>query len=281
MKIDFTIIEEFDGRKAEAFLRYCGVSAGLLKQQKQINLGIQRNGELLRTVDIVYKGDKIILNLPEEKNTAEPNEKLAVPIVYEDEYVIVFDKPYNMPTHTSQLHYTDTLANYFAFLYPDRAFRAVIRLDKDTSGLVVVAKNVFAAAFLQGNINKIYYAVCEGRVEEHKIIELPIAREKESIIKRCVSENGQYAKTEYFLEKYADNSSFIKIKLYTGRTHQIRVHLAYTGHPLCGDDMYGGSLKKIQRQALHCGELEFISPFTHKKTVVKSNLPQDMQELLK
>lgn len=281
MKIDFTVTGEFDGRKAEAFLRYCGVSAGLLKQQKQIPLGIQRSGELLRIVDTVYKGDKIILNLPEEKNMAEPNEKLAVPIVYEDEYVIVFDKPYNMPTHTSQLHYTDTLANYFAFLYPDRAFRAVIRLDKDTSGLVVVAKNVFAAAFLQGNINKIYYAVCEGRVEEHKIIELPIAREKESIIKRCVSENGQYAKTEYFLEKYADNSSFVKIKLYTGRTHQIRVHLAYTGHPLCGDDMYGGSLKKIQRQALHCGELEFISPFTHKKTVVKSNLPQDMQELLK
>lgn len=281
MIVEFIVTDEFDGKKAELFLKHCGVSAGLIKQQKQINLGIQRNGELLRTVDIIHTGDRIILNLPEEKNSAQPNGKLAVPIAYEDEFVVVFDKPYNMPTHTSQLHYTDTLANYFAYLYPNKAFRAIIRLDKDTSGLVAVAKNAYSAAVLQGNINKIYYAICEGRAEEHKTIELPIAREDKSIIKRCVSESGQYAKTEYTLQKYNNNLSLIKVKLYTGRTHQIRVHLAHTGHPLCGDDMYGGSLERIQRQALHCGELKFISPFNHKEIIVKSQIPNDMLDLIK
>lgn len=241
-------------------------------------MGITRNGMLIRSIDTVSKGDVIVLQW-EDTSLLEPNGNLCVPIAFENENLVVFNKPCGMPVHPSIKHQGDTLGNYFAFLYPDLCFRPVNRLDRDTSGLCLVAKNAHSANRLQGNAHKTYYAVVEGDTPEYGTIDAPIARERESIILRCVREDGQSAVTHYKKLKYANDFSLEEIRLETGRTHQIRVHFSHIGFPLAGDDMYGGKRENIARQALHCGELEFAEPLTGEIIKVKSQLPDDIVRL--
>ena len=238
-------------------------------------MGITRNGELIRSIDMVYSGDVIVLNYCDDK-FLEPNPDLKVPVAFENDNLVVFDKPAGMPVHPSIKHQGDTLGNYFSSLYPNLTFRPVNRLDRDTSGLCVIAKNAHSASVLQGSIEKVYYAVAEGITDEYGTIDAPIAREKESIIVRCVRDDGQRAVTHYKRIFCSDTHSLLEIHLETGRTHQIRVHFAYIGHPLAGDDMYGGSLNLISRQALHCGVLNFTAPVSNEKITVKSNLSVDI-----
>lgn len=256
-----------------------GVSRRLLTKLKRQDGGITRNGETVRSVDLVCGGDKIVLRL-EDTSLLEANPSLNVPVAYESGSVVVFDKPAGMPVHPSIKHQGDTLGNYFAARYPDLTFRPVNRLDKDTSGLCAVAKDALAAKLLQGSIDKVYYAAVQGVTEESGTIDAPIAREQESIILRCVRDDGQPAVTHF--RRIGGNSSYSleEILLETGRTHQIRVHFAYTGHPLAGDDMYGGSLEHITRQALHCGRLTFTEPLTGKSVTVSSELPQEIISLI-
>ncbi len=231
-----------------------GVSKKLITRLKRQNLGITRNGELIRTIDDVYPGETIILHIDDEQSL-EPNGDLSVKIVYENDSFVVFDKPQKMPVHPSINHYRDTLGNYFSFLYPTLTFRPVNRLDRNTSGLCVVAKNQYSAYRLQKNISKVYYAIVCGTPDISGTIDAPIARLKESVITRCVSPSGQRAVTHYELISSCGKYSFVKINLETGRTHQIRVHFSYIGHPLAGDDMYGGCCDDTDRQALCCGEM--------------------------
>jgi len=256
-----------------------GVSRRLLTKLKRQDGGITRNGETVRSVDLVCGGDEIVLRL-EDTSLLEANPSLNVPVAYESGSVVVFDKPAGMPVHPSIKHQGDTLGNYFAARYPDLTFRPVNRLDKDTSGLCAVAKGALAAKLLQGSIDKVYYAAVQGVTEESGTIDAPIAREQESIILRCVRDDGQPAVTHF--RRIGGNSSYSleEILLETGRTHQIRVHFAYTGHPLAGDDMYGGSLEHITRQALHCGRLTFTEPLTGKSVTVSSELPQEIISLI-
>lgn len=256
-----------------------GVSRRLLTKLKRQDGGITRNGETVRSVDLVCGGDEIVLRL-EDTSLLEANPSLNVPVAYESGSVVVFDKPAGMPVHPSIKHQGDTLGNYFAARYPDLTFRPVNRLDKDTSGLCAVAKDALAAKLLQGSIDKVYYAAVQGVTEESGTIDAPIAREQESIIRRCVRDDGQPAVTHF--RRIGGNSSYSleEILLETGRTHQIRVHFAYTGHPLAGDDMYGGSLEHITRQALHCGRLTFTEPLTGKSVTVSSELPQEIISLI-
>ena len=230
-------------------------------------------------MDLVCGGDEIVLRL-EDTSLLEANPSLNVPVAYESGSVVVFDKPAGMPVHPSIKHQGDTLGNYFAARYPDLTFRPVNRLDKDTSGLCAVAKDALAAKLLQGSIDKVYYAAVQGVTEESGTIDAPIAREQESIILRCVRDDGQPVVTHF--RRIGGNSSYAleEILLETGRTHQIRVHFAYTGHPLAGDDMYGGSLEHITRQALHCGRLTFTEPLTGKSVTVSSELPQEIISLI-
>jgi len=198
---------------------------------------------------------------------------------------MVVDKPYYMPVHPSFNHPTDTLANAFVGYWKNKGqekiFRAINRLDKNTSGLVLIALDAYSAEKLKGNVDKTYTAVVQGRVEKTQgIIELPIARQTESIITRCVREDGQYAKTEYTVVKQNEQFSLLDIKLHTGRTHQIRVHFSHLGHSLAGDDLYGGSTEYITRHALHCRKLQFVSPYDNKKVTVNSNLPKDMADIV-
>ncbi|MDD7516994.1 RluA family pseudouridine synthase [Ruminococcus flavefaciens] len=255
-----------------------GVSKRLLTKLKRQEGGITRNGVTIRSIDMVSAGDVIVLTL-EDDSFLEPNGSLNVPVAFENDSLVVFNKPSGMPVHPSIRHQGDTLGNYFAYRYPELTFRSVNRLDRDTSGLCIIAKDALAAKLLQGNCKKVYYAAVHGEIPEKGTIDAPIARERESIILRCVREDGQRAVTHYKRLKMNDKYSLAEIDLETGRTHQIRVHFAHIGAPLAGDDLYGGLRNDISRQALHCGRLSFNDPLSGEPITVDSELPEDIKAL--
>ena len=234
-----------------------------------------RNGETIRTVDTLHCGDEIVI-AENESGGAEPNPLLSVAVLFEDEHLAVFNKPPLMPCHESIKHRGDTLSNFFAAHCPDTVFRCVNRLDRDTSGCVIVAKSRFCANALQKHCEKVYYGICEGTDICGGRICAPIARERDSIIKRCVREDGQFAATTFCVVQRQGEYSLCRFILETGRTHQIRCHMAHIGHALVGDDMYGKKSGLINRQALHCGEVSFTHPVTHERITVKAPLPDDM-----
>jgi len=256
-----------------------GVSKRFLSKLKRTENGITRNGLLIRTVDMVYKGDVIVLKT-EDESFLEPNPDLDVRIAFENESLVVFDKPVGMPVHPSIKHQGDTLGNFFAAKYPKLTFRPVNRLDRDTSGLCLAAKNPYAAVTLQNSVKKVYYAVAEGKTEDYGTIDLPIAREKESIIKRTVRSDGQQAVTHFRAIDRNEKYTLLEINLETGRTHQIRVHSAYLGCPLMGDDMYGGRIDEITRHALHSCYISFTHPVTNARIELFSDMPEDMKKLI-
>ena len=262
----------------ENFLTKKGVSKRLLKKLKHQQNGITRNGILIRSVDAVNNGDTIVLRISDDK-FLEPNGNLNIPTAYEDYNIIVFNKPAGIPVHPSLKHHNDTLGNYFAYLFPELTYRPVHRLDNYTSGLCMVAKDSHSANVLQGNFRKVYYAVVHGITDEYGTIDAPLARREDSIILRCVREDGQKAVTHYKRLKYNNKYSLLEINLETGRTHQIRVHFSHIGHPLAGDELYGGNCQDIQRQALHCGRLEFNQPVTGRKITVSAGFPEDIKKL--
>ena len=274
-KIKFIITPEQNGKTVLNILTLSGTSKRLITKLKQVDNGITKNGVHARTIDTVKSGDVIEISLHDEK-VLDENSELNVPIIYEDNDVIVFDKPAFMPVHPSHKHLYDTLGNYFAYCCKGLTYRPINRLDRDTSGLCAVAKNSFSAVKLQKSIEKVYYAVACGKISGTGTIDKPIARMDNSIITRCVSDDGQSAVTHYEAIKSNEKYTLLKIKLETGRTHQIRVHFSYIGHPLAGDNMYGGDMTDLNRQALHCGELFFTHPVTNEKLHLVSKLPQDI-----
>jgi 23S rRNA pseudouridine1911/1915/1917 synthase len=276
-ELTFIAEESDEGLTALDFLKRKGFSRRIITSVKQTG-GLTRNGCLLRTIDRIRSGDSVRVVMLDEGGAA-PNADIAAKIVYEDEDVVVFDKPPFLPVHPSQNHYSDTLANLFAALYPNAPFRPINRLDKNTSGLCVCAKNRLAAAKLSGSLEKVYFAAVDRIVTEPFEVNLPIGRADGSIIKRCVSEDGKPAVTHCEPLDVSCGRTLLRITLLTGRTHQIRVHLSHIGMPLCGDDMYGGDCSKIARQALHCGEVSFLQPISGERITVVAELPEDMKKL--
>lgn len=290
MKLSFCVNESSDGMNVGDFLREQGVSRRMISRLKRTEGGIQRKGSLLRTIDILKNGEEVVILLPDESGSFTPAENIQVAVLYEDEHMILFDKPFGMPVHPSHRHRGDTLSDYCLTKYPGMAFHAVNRLDKDTSGICVVAKNSFSAAFLQREgIDKTYLAICEATLnrctqspfvlQREGVINLPIAREQESIIRRVVRDDGQRAVTNYKVIAENNGMALLEISLETGRTHQIRVHFSHIGYPLVGDDLYGGSRDKISRQALHCSKIR-LKRLDNKIIEVGSPLPQDMAGLI-
>lgn len=276
MPAEFTITASEDGKRLGEVLRARGCSHRLLARLKRTEGGITRGGSLIRTVDRVSEGDVVVLN-EQDGRPAEPNPSLSVPVLFENGDVIVFDKPAGMPVHPSHKHRGDTLANCWA-AGTGGTFRPLNRLDRDTSGCVAAAKTQLAAASLQYCISKVYYAVCCGYPGESGTIIAPIARERESLIRRCVREDGRYAETRFEAVSRNDKYTLCRVVLATGRTHQIRVHFAHIGCPLAGDDLYGGSCADIGRQALHCAELTL--PTEGQRITVTSPLPADIAALV-
>lgn len=282
----YLMTSEDEGITVERYLRRRGFSRGLLTKLKQFEDGLLCNGGHIRTIDILHSGDVLEVNI-RDNSDIPPNSNLNVRIAYEDDEIVVFDKPPFMAVHPSVRHYDDTLANYFSALYPDMAFRCVNRLDRNTSGLVVTAKNRPAASLLacgECHLKKTYYAVVQGDLSAEygccgEII-APVARVSESIITREVRADGKYAHTVFKVIESGEKCSLVEIALVTGRTHQIRVHFSYIGHPLFGDELYGGDMSLINRQALHCGKAELLHPVTREKIVINAPLPDDMRALL-
>lgn len=276
-EISYTVPAEFDGVQAQVFLKSRGISRRVLTALKRSG-GLTRGGGTLRTVDAVHAGEVITLQLDGGETSVAANPELSADIVYEDEDVVVFNKPPFMPVHPSQRHHDDTLANLFAARYPGLPFRPINRLDRNTSGLCVCAKNQFAAAALSGSISKVYYAITDG-TPPGDTVDAPIGRLGDSVIERCVTPDGKPAVT-HFRKIAGERRVLLRITLETGRTHQIRVHMAHIGFPLCGDDMYGGDCTAISRQALHCGEVEFTLPVSGERITISAPLPEDMAAIL-
>lgn len=277
--IEFKISDKDSGKQIRTFLKEFGVSSSLLTRLKQTENGITVNENFAKTIDILNCGDILKIKIENRGHMPVPV-KMEIEIPYEDKDIIVLNKPPFMPVHESRNHRGDTLSNFVAFhMDEDTAFRAVYRLDRDTSGLVLVAKNELAASKLAGKIKKDYYAVCSGIISERKTIELPVARCGKSIIKREVNPNGEWAVTHLTPISTKNSSTLLKINLETGRTHQIRVHLAHIGHPLLGDTLYGND-KTIMRQALHCKDIYFIHPITNKELHISCDFPKDIKELI-
>ena len=289
MQIEFVVKSEDEGKSLTAFLRGNGVSLALIKRIKFLPDGIMVDGVKQNSDYKVKTGQTVVVNVADTAENADKSTVIAqdipMDIVYMDDCCMVVDKPYYMPVHPSFNHPTDTLANAFVGYWKNKGqqkiFRAINRLDKNTSGLVLIALDAWSAEKLKGNVDKIYTAIVQGKVQPQQgIIELPIARETESIITRCVRKDGQYAKTEYTVLKQNDDFSLLDIKLHTGRTHQIRVHFSHLGYPLAGDDLYGGSTDFINRHALHCRQLQFVSPYNNKTVVINSKIPKDMADIV-
>ncbi|MGN1411255.1 MAG: RluA family pseudouridine synthase [Oscillospiraceae bacterium] len=280
MNIQYYTYEHDNPILLKDFLKSVGISKKLLTKLKNQDMGITRDGKLIRAIDLVYKNDTIKLSI-EDTSFLEPNGNLKVEIPFQDNNVIVFDKPFNMPVHPSIKHQGDTLGNYFAYLYPDKTFRPIIRLDRNTSGLCIVAKNQRCAGLLQKKVQKVYYAVVNGLIDDFGTINAPIKREDNSIIKRIVSLDGQPSITHYKRLSYNGKYSLVEITLETGRTHQIRVHFSHIGHPLAGDDLYGGNTEDIKRHALHCGKLIFPNVDDNYNIIeVNSPIPSDMKSII-
>lgn len=263
-------------------LRFSSRLVKLLKKQPD---GIMLNSSHVRTIDIIHSGDVLEVNIPSDETPAEVSEVKAQ-IVYADDDVIVFNKPAFMPVHPTRNHQGDTLANVYAAYLASKgqsaAFRAINRLDRDTTGLVVCGVNQYAASRLTGNISKVYYAVACGRLDGSGTIDAPIARLDERLITRHVSDDGDRAVTHWtVVDNNADSETLLRITLETGRTHQIRVHFSHIGHPLVGDTMYGTADDRIQRQALHCAQVNFIHPVTGQSIELKTHIPDDMQNLMR
>lgn len=281
--LQFIVPDYCDNTDLKTFLKKeCGVSTRILAQLKREKDGILRDDKNIRTIDIVKKGDIIKLNLPDETSAIKPV-KGNLKILFEDKFIIVYDKQWGIPVHPTKIYQSDTLGNYDAYKqFSDSykyKFRPVNRLDKDTSGLVIVAKDKFTASFLQNHTEKTYFAVCEGIIKNSGTIDKPIRLKDGHSIQRVCADDGLKSITHYKPVSNTKYHTFLEIKLETGHTHQIRVHFSSIGHPLAGDDMYGGSLKYINRQALHCGEILFLHPFKKEYIKVNSGLPEDIKKL--
>ena len=283
-KLIFVVNDKCNEMTAETFLkRECNVSSRMITRLKRKKDGILRNGKLLRTVDILQTGDKVVLNLPSDKNEIKPV-KGKIKILFEDDCVLAVNKPGDMPVHPTKIHQEDTLANIVKYYSCKKGenytFRAVNRLDKDTSGIVVIAKNSYSATKLSKSLDKTYYAVCSGIISKSGTINSPIKVKEGHTIERCISPDGKPCITHYKPIIQGNNHTLLEVKLETGRTHEIRCHLSSISHPLAGDDMYGGSLKFISRQALHCGRINFVHPLSNEKINVVSKIPEEFYKIL-
>lgn len=280
-EIEFKITAKDDDRQIRDFLREFGVSSALLTKLKQTENGITLNGTFAKTIERIHTGDILKIVIASKGKMPKRLESSNVSVTYNDRDIIVLNKPPLMPVHESRNHQGDTLANVAAcYMDEDNAFRAVYRLDRDTSGLVLIAKNELAACKLAGKIEKDYYAVCQGVLEGEGTVDLPIARTGDSIIKRIVSEKGERAVTHWSCVKSDGKNTLVKFKLETGKTHQIRVHMSHIGHALLGDTLYGGETSQIGRQALHCKTIRFIHPVTEEKITVDCDFPEDFKGLI-
>lgn len=283
-------VEDAEISVKEYLVRRQKVSHRLLVLLKQHD-GILCNGESVWVRHICRAGDEITLRFPPEISEGLPTEPMMPEILYEDEALLVINKPPGMPPHPSFRHATGTAAGAVAGYYAVQGIftqvRALGRLDRNTSGVMIFGKNPLVqermvAAQREGGIGKVYLAVAEGTFEQRTgTVDVPIGRKADSMIERCVSANGKPSRTDYEVLRQTNEYALLKVRPLTGRTHQIRVHMAYLGHPLAGDTLYGGNDETIKRHALHAYEVHLSHPITAEHLCLRAPLPKDMQALVR
>lgn len=290
--IIYHVTEESAGLRVEQFLKKQGYSAQNIAVIKRMPKSILVNGVHYYMRDALSGGDCLTVYIQETKCSEKiPPIEIPLDIVYEDEDIIVINKPAGMPIHPSMNNYTYSLANGLAWYYHRQGkpfiFRCCNRLDRDTSGLTVIAKHLVSGSILSSitrrhQILREYLAVVRGKVvPESGTITAPLARKPGTIIERTVDfEHGEQAITHYQLREYKNGHSLISLRLETGRTHQIRIHMKYLGYPLIGDYLYNPDMEYISRQALHSHRLSFPHPITGNQMEFCAPLPDDMKSVL-
>lgn len=256
-----------------------------LKSRRAVNV----NGTLRFNHETVHVGEIITVDLGENRSEYGLEEGV-VDVIYEDEDIVAVNKSPFIVVHPTGTHLTGTLLNYMESWFRQNGIlekvRFISRLDRDTSGILLIAKNRYAhhrmsQAHQAMMMQKTYVALIEGKMKRKEgEINAPIGRRENDGIKREVMEDGQTAITKYKVLKEGEKFSLVELTPITGRTHQLRCHMAYIGYPLIGDSLYGGNMEYMNRQALHSVTLEFFSPRKEEKIYLKAELPQDMQELV-
>ncbi len=312
-KIRIVVPAKQSKERLDVYLTHQVQNATRTKVRSAIDAGfVLVNGKQVKASHAIAPGEVIDISLPHPPRPEARAEDLPLNIVYEDDQLLIVNKSAGMVTHPAFGNYTGTLVN--ALLHHCNALSTVNtemrpgivhRLDKDTTGLMVVAKNdvahhLLARQFSRRTISREYWAIVWGRFQQPKgTIDASLGRSKKDRKKVAVTAEGKQAVTDYEVIKEFDFLSLIRLKLRTGRTHQIRVHLAHVGHPVFGDPTYGGRshqwgglegkrahlvqdlLKRIGRQALHAKTIGFVHPATKETVEFDSELPEDMQEILK
>lgn len=292
MFLEWQVENEEDGLLLRTFLRSKHISKQLLTAVKFSADGkIEVNRTEQNVLYQVQTGDNVRLTFPtEQQNERLLAEYTKLEVIFEDDFLLIINKPAGMASIPSQYHPSGSVANFVKGHYEAQgltsAIHIVTRLDRDTSGLMLIAKNRFAHARLstflqQGLLKRRYQALTSGILQEEAgSIEAPIGRKEVSIMERFVTPEGKYAKTNYEVLKRYRDFDHVAIQLETGRTHQIRVHFSYIGHPLIGDDMYGGDTSMLQRQALHSCHLHLVHPVTKEYMAFDLALPDDLEEII-
>lgn len=271
------------------FLKQEGFSRHILSSMKNSSGNcIVLNGERGFGRSVLKEGDRLVVTVPEvESGENIIRTEMDLDILYEDEDILVINKPAGMPVHPSMGNYENTLANgiawYFSRKGEDFVYRCINRLDRDTTGALILAKNPLSAAVLsvqmkRRQIRRTYLALVDGVLPESGVVDAPIARMEGSVITREVNfETGESAVTHYERLAVGRYYSLAELHLETGRTHQIRVHMKYIGHPLPGDYLYHPDYRRIQRQPLHSFQLEFTHPITKEPMLFTAPVPEDFR----
>ncbi len=283
-KIEYVVTEEYNQYPLLHFLKgHVKLSTRIVQTLRHTKGSVLVNGEYARLVDKVSFGDKVTISLP-ETTTPPLLWDMKLDIIFEDDDLLIINKPSGISVHPTFNHPNGTLCNAVASYLTNKnnsssVARAVGRLDKVTSGVMIFAKNSFVASKLNGNLDKTYLAVVNGITQENGFIEAPIYRPDLNKTIRTVDERGDYAHTSYKTLFHYNNISVVEVKTKTGRTHQIRVHFSHIGHSLVGDEMYGGiSTENINRAALHCYKVSITHPVTNEHLTFKAPLPEDIKK---
>lgn len=291
MKIEWIQEEE---EKLKTALKKRDFSKRLISKIKYRGGKMEVNGKEVTVRKMLNKGDEVSITLPAEEGNdyLTPSDE-PLHILYEDDHLLLIDKPSGVTSVPSPATDGDTMANRVKGYVERQRYRhqgvhVVTRLDRYTSGVMLFAKHSMAHSLLdkqlqQKQIEKMYQAILEGAWSgpHHGVLDGPISRTEESIILRKVAPGGKKALTEYWVNKRFPTATLMDVQLHTGRTHQIRVHFAHAGFPLVGDDLYGGTeTKNLNRQGLHCAALSFKHPFTGEAMHFQSPLPRDMETFL-
>ena len=290
--IDYIIDEDSAGLRVEQFLRRKRYSGQNLSEIKRMPKSILVNGVHYYMRQVLSTGDHLQVRICETQNSEKiPPTKLPLDIIYEDEDLLVLNKPAGMPIHPSLNNYTNSIANALAYYFQSQGkpfiFRCCNRLDRDTSGLTIVSKHLVSGSILSDmtkyrEVHREYLAIARGSVTPSEgTIQAPLGRKEGTIIERTVDwEHGEDAVTHYKLVKEANGHSLVSLRLETGRTHQIRIHMKYLGYPLIGDYLYNPDMEYMTRQALHSHHMEFTHPITGEHMSFTAPLPEDMARVM-